>query len=145
MKTLARKVEDFVKIALTALSTDRVPIYFSTSFDNEITFPSVCVETETGWKADSPFRYGHRTAAITVSVRSKADDTKADAHDGLAGIVEACLGDPGTVGSSAESVPDFRLVEWIPGPSSTSVEDRIRTSTFTYSSRVRDDNGTANV
>ena len=137
MKTLARKVEEFIDASLGETSA---PKYFSTFGENVKERPFIGVHATTGWSSKYEFQHGERTASVIVTVESNADEDNASDHDAIAAEVEAALGDRQKVFEGAATVAAFTLTTWVPGESSTSVEDRVRTTTFTYSARVRDDN-----
>lgn len=137
MKTLARKVEEFID---TALGDTSAPKYFTTFGDNEKQRPFIGTQAVTGWNTRFQYENGERTATITVAVESNADDTSKESHDEFAAEVEAALGDKKTVTESAATIPAFTLTIWTPGESGTTTEDRVRTTTFNYTARVRDDN-----
>ena len=137
MKTLARKVEEFLDAALGETSA---PKYFTTFGENIKERPFIGVQVSTGWFSKYEFQHGERTATITVSVESNADDDTAEDHDEIAAEVEAALGDIGIIFEAAATIPAFTLKTWTPGDSQTSTEDRVRTTEFQYTARVRDDN-----
>jgi hypothetical protein len=137
MKTLARKVEEFIDAALGDTS---VPKYFTTFGENVKERPFIGVQATTGWNTRFQYENGERTAVLTVSVESNADDDTAAEHDAIAAEVEAALGDKKTITEAAATIPAFTLTIWTPGDSGTITEDRVRTTTFNYTARVRDDN-----
>jgi len=139
MKTLARKVEDFITAALADVTAADFPVFKSTG-SAEITRPCVRIQTVTGWQPGFLYGAGERTAVVTVTVESNADDTDGDDHDALAAMVEADLGDEATVTSAAATIPIFTLKLWVPGDSQNSVEERVKQTIFNYTARIRDDN-----